>query len=94
MTWAREIWAIECLRLLGRGPWIEFELGSFFVSIGMGTSILPVRVNAPPEFVIARLIPQQSGTNYEGGRSSKIRKLESILLIKEIPQKIQKMAHR
>jgi predicted MPP superfamily phosphohydrolase len=51
----------------GRAPrswaqheWIDFELGSLFVSSGIGTSILPVRVNAPPEFVIARLTPHQS----------------------------------
>ena len=46
----------------GRAPrswakhdWIDFEFGSVFVSSGIGTSILPIRVNAPPEFVIAKL---------------------------------------
>jgi predicted MPP superfamily phosphohydrolase len=37
------------------GGWIDFELGSLFVSKGIGTSILPVRFNAPPEFVILDL---------------------------------------
>lgn len=50
----------------GRAPrtwanqqWIEFELGTLLVSSGIGTSILPIRVNAPPEFVIAKLQPYQ-----------------------------------
>ena len=50
----------------GRAPrswakhdWIDFELGSLFVSSGIGTSILPIRVNAPPEFVIAKLKPSR-----------------------------------
>jgi uncharacterized protein len=50
----------------GRAPrswakheWIEFEFGSLFVSSGIGTSILPIRINVPPEFVIARLKPHR-----------------------------------
>lgn len=35
--------------------WIDFDLGSLFVSKGIGTSIIPVRFNAPPEFVILEL---------------------------------------
>lgn len=35
--------------------WTEFELGSLYVSQGIGTSILPVRMNAPPEFLILSL---------------------------------------
>lgn len=35
--------------------WVDFELGSLFVSKGVGTSILPVRLNAPPEYVIIDL---------------------------------------
>jgi len=35
--------------------WTEFELGSLYVSKGIGTSILPVRFNATPEFVILNL---------------------------------------
>ena len=35
--------------------WIESKLGPIFVSTGVGTSILPVRFNAPPEFVILDL---------------------------------------
>ncbi len=35
--------------------WTEFELGSLYVSQGIGTSILPVRFNAPPEFLILSL---------------------------------------
>ncbi len=35
--------------------WTEFELGSLFVSQGVGTSILPIRFNAPPEFIILNL---------------------------------------
>ena len=35
--------------------WIDFEMGSLFVSKGIGTSIIPVRLNAPPEFVILDL---------------------------------------
>jgi predicted MPP superfamily phosphohydrolase len=35
--------------------WVDFELGSLFVSKGIGTSIIPVRFNAPPEFVILEL---------------------------------------
>lgn len=35
--------------------WTEFELGSLYVSQGIGTSILPVRLNAPPEFLILSL---------------------------------------
>lgn len=37
------------------GGWVDFELGSLFVSKGVGTSIIPVRFNAPPEFVILEL---------------------------------------
>lgn len=37
------------------GGWIDFELGSLFVSNGIGTSIIPVRFNAPPEYVILHL---------------------------------------
>jgi uncharacterized protein len=45
----------------GRAPkewadgWVDFEFGSLFVSKGVGTSILPVRFNAAPEFVILDL---------------------------------------
>jgi predicted MPP superfamily phosphohydrolase len=35
--------------------WTEFELGSLYVSQGIGTSILPVRFNASPEFLILSL---------------------------------------
>ena len=35
--------------------WVDFKLGSLFVSKGIGTSIIPVRFNAPPEFVILSL---------------------------------------
>ena len=35
--------------------WTEFELGSLYVSQGIGTSILPLRFNAPPEFIILNL---------------------------------------
>lgn len=35
--------------------WTEFELGSLLVSQGIGTSILPIRFNAPPEFIILNL---------------------------------------
>ncbi len=35
--------------------WTEFEFGSLYVSQGIGTSILPVRFNAPPEFLILSL---------------------------------------
>jgi predicted MPP superfamily phosphohydrolase len=38
------------------GGWVDFELGSLFVSKGIGTSIFPVRFNAPPEFVILDLM--------------------------------------
>lgn len=46
---------------LGEAPkkwasgWVDFPLGSLYVSKGVGTSILPVRLNAPPEFVILDL---------------------------------------
>ena len=57
---------IGAIVTLGRAPrswakrdWIEFEFGSLFVSSGIGTSILPIRVNAPPEYVIAKLKPYQ-----------------------------------
>lgn len=36
--------------------WVPFALGSVFVSTGIGTSILPVRVNALPEFVILNIL--------------------------------------
>jgi uncharacterized protein len=42
-------------RTWAKHDWIEFELGSLFVSSGIGTSILPIRVNVLPEFVIAKL---------------------------------------
>lgn len=35
--------------------WVEFELGSLFVSKGIGTSIIPIRLNSLPEFVILEL---------------------------------------
>lgn len=35
--------------------WVDFEFGSLFVSKGVGTSIIPVRLNALPEFVILDL---------------------------------------
>jgi uncharacterized protein len=35
--------------------WVDFKLGSLFVSKGVGTSIIPVRFNALPEFVILSL---------------------------------------
>lgn len=35
--------------------WVDFQYGSIFVSKGIGTSILPVRMNALPEFVILEL---------------------------------------
>jgi predicted MPP superfamily phosphohydrolase len=41
------------------GGWVDFELGSLFVSKGVGTSILPVRFNAAPEFVILKLKSQK-----------------------------------
>lgn len=48
----------------GRAPrewanqqWVEFELGALLVSSGIGTSILPIRLNVPPEFVVAKLRP-------------------------------------
>lgn len=34
---------------------IDFKYGTLFVSRGVGTSILPVRINAPPEYVILDL---------------------------------------
>ncbi len=44
-------------RTWAKHEWIEFELGSLFVSSGIGTSILPIRLNAPPEYVVATLKP-------------------------------------
>ncbi len=35
--------------------WIDFPMGKLFVSRGIGTSILPVRINAIPEYVILDL---------------------------------------
>lgn len=35
--------------------WIDFPMGKIFVSRGIGTSILPVRINAIPEYVILDL---------------------------------------
>lgn len=35
--------------------WIEFELGSIFISKGVGTSILPIRINSVPEYVVLEL---------------------------------------
>ena len=40
------------------GGWANFEFGSLYVSKGVGTSILPVRFNALPEFVILSLSGQ------------------------------------
>lgn len=45
-------------RAWAKREWIDFEFGSLLVSSGIGTSILPIRVNAPPEFVIATLEPR------------------------------------
>ena len=45
----------------GRAPrkwargWVHSKLGPLFVSTGLGTSILPIRFNAPPEFVVLEL---------------------------------------
>jgi predicted MPP superfamily phosphohydrolase len=47
----------------GRAPkswakgWVDFDGGSLYVSAGIGTSILPIRFNAPPEFVVLSLMP-------------------------------------
>jgi hypothetical protein len=49
-------------RAWARREWIEFELGSLFVSSGIGTSILPIRLNAPPEYVVANLSRKSDGT--------------------------------
>ncbi len=38
--------------------WVDFEFGSLYVSKGVGTSILPVRFNALPEFVVLDLNPK------------------------------------
>lgn len=35
--------------------WIDFPMGKLFVSRGIGTSILPIRLNAIPEYVILDL---------------------------------------
>ncbi|MCM2354683.1 MAG: hypothetical protein NDI63_13780 [Pseudobdellovibrio sp.] len=35
--------------------WVDFPMGKLFVSRGVGTSILPVRFNALPEYVILDL---------------------------------------
>lgn len=35
--------------------WVDFPLGKLYVSKGVGTSIIPVRLNALPEFVILDL---------------------------------------
>ena len=35
--------------------WVELPLGRLYVSNGIGTSILPVRIGAPPEFVVLDL---------------------------------------
>ena len=35
--------------------WIDFPMGQLYVSKGVGTSIVPVRINAPPEFVVLDL---------------------------------------
>ncbi len=37
------------------GGWVDFELGSLFVSKGIRASIIPVKFNAPTEFVILEL---------------------------------------
>lgn len=37
------------------GHWVESLYGSLMVSHGIGTSILPIRINAPPEYVVAQL---------------------------------------
>jgi len=42
--------------------WIDLPIGKLFVSTGIGTSILPVRFNALPEFVVLDL-KKQKGTN-------------------------------
>lgn len=48
----------------GRAPrewaqgWVTFKLGTLFVSRGVGTSIMPVRWNSPPEYVILSLTPR------------------------------------
>ena len=35
--------------------WVDFQFGSLFVSKGIGTSIIPIRLNTLPEFVILDL---------------------------------------
>ena len=35
--------------------WVDFKFGSLFVSKGIGTSIIPIRLNTLPEFVILDL---------------------------------------
>ena len=42
-------------RAWAKHDWVDFELGSLFVSSGVGTSILPVRIDVPPEYVVASL---------------------------------------
>ncbi|MGE4133191.1 MAG: metallophosphoesterase [Bdellovibrionales bacterium] len=37
--------------------WIPLEMGRLFVTTGIGTTILPVRFNSPPEFLILDLKP-------------------------------------
>ena len=45
----------------GRSPrhwargWVELASGPLYVSAGVGTSILPVRFGAPPEFLVLGL---------------------------------------
>jgi hypothetical protein len=39
--------------------WTELPLGRLFVTNGIGTSILPIRLGAPPEFVVLDLIPDE-----------------------------------
>lgn len=53
---------IGALVTLSRAPrqwvaddWIDSTQGTILVSRGIGTSILPIRLNAPPEYVIASL---------------------------------------
>ncbi len=35
--------------------WVDLPIGKLFVSVGVGTSILPIRINAIPEFVVLKL---------------------------------------
>lgn len=44
-------------RAWAKREWIDLDVGSLLVSSGLGTSILPIRLNALPEYVIADLNP-------------------------------------